>query len=327
MSYLLLPFVEIEVRLGTQTQSKFDSCVDKRYFNDILENLNKGKWNNIVLIDTVEYVKDQLKLIVNSGKELLRSNIKSLPKYSTFKVVKNNGKRIINCNDDDLVTKEDKLSISIITQENNGIPKEIKTGISTIEKKIEDGFTLELTNFYENESQKVRDFTEMLLSLTNSMRQINNVYNLVSTDLEGYEGEIENNLPNGYGKRFRNRKFTYDDTLFDTCNIYEGFWKDGYFNGCGKLTYFNKDNEIESYYDCNFNMGQKEGYGIYFNLEKGTLEGNFKDDMIIGLAKMTYVNGDIYEGGWDFECRQGSGKMTCADGTIYEGEWVDDKKV
>ena len=34
--YLLLPFVEIEIRLGTQTQSKFDSCVDKCYFNDIL---------------------------------------------------------------------------------------------------------------------------------------------------------------------------------------------------------------------------------------------------------------------------------------------------
>lgn len=80
MSYLLLPFVEIEVRLGTQTQSKFDSCVDKRYFNDILENLSKGTWNNIILTDTVEYVKDQLKLIIENNKELLRSKENILTK-------------------------------------------------------------------------------------------------------------------------------------------------------------------------------------------------------------------------------------------------------
>ena len=72
MSYLTLPFVEIEIRLGTQTQSKFDSCVDKCYFNDILKNLNKGTWNNIILIDTIEFVKDQLKLIVENNKEFLR---------------------------------------------------------------------------------------------------------------------------------------------------------------------------------------------------------------------------------------------------------------
>ena len=80
MSYLTLPFVEIEVRLGTQTQSKFDSCVDKRYFNEILESLNKGTWNSIILTDTVEYVKDQLKLIVNGAKEILRSKENVLTK-------------------------------------------------------------------------------------------------------------------------------------------------------------------------------------------------------------------------------------------------------
>ena len=80
MSYLTLPFVEIEVRLGTQTQSKFDSCVDKKYFNEILESLNKGTWNSIILTDTVEYVKDQLKLIVNGAKEILRSKENVLTK-------------------------------------------------------------------------------------------------------------------------------------------------------------------------------------------------------------------------------------------------------
>ena len=80
MSYLTLPFVEIEVRLGTQTQTKFDSCVDKRYFNEILESLNKGTWNSIILTDTVEYVKDQLKLIVNGAKEILRSKENVLTK-------------------------------------------------------------------------------------------------------------------------------------------------------------------------------------------------------------------------------------------------------
>ena len=36
--YLLLPFVEIEIRLGTLSKS-FDSSVDKKYFNQIKKDL------------------------------------------------------------------------------------------------------------------------------------------------------------------------------------------------------------------------------------------------------------------------------------------------
>ena len=40
--YLLLPFVEIEIRLGTLSKT-FDNNVDKKYFNQIKENLNLNK--------------------------------------------------------------------------------------------------------------------------------------------------------------------------------------------------------------------------------------------------------------------------------------------
>ena len=73
MSYLTLPFVEIEIRLGTQTANKFDSCIDHKYFKKILEDLNKDdKWKNIETKDTIEYVKDQLKLITEKNNEILR---------------------------------------------------------------------------------------------------------------------------------------------------------------------------------------------------------------------------------------------------------------
>lgn len=39
-SYLRIPFVEIEVRLGTFTGNKFDSSVDRKYFEYILFELN-----------------------------------------------------------------------------------------------------------------------------------------------------------------------------------------------------------------------------------------------------------------------------------------------
>ena len=43
-SYLVLPFVEIEIRLGTLKKNKFDSSVDKSYFEKIREKLETNLW-------------------------------------------------------------------------------------------------------------------------------------------------------------------------------------------------------------------------------------------------------------------------------------------
>jgi hypothetical protein len=65
MNYLLLPFVEFEIRLGTIGKHSFDSSVDKKYFEKIKSVLETGQWESIVNKNTTEYVKDQYKCIDN----------------------------------------------------------------------------------------------------------------------------------------------------------------------------------------------------------------------------------------------------------------------
>jgi hypothetical protein len=71
--YLLLPFVEIEIRLGTMGKT-FDSCIDKKYFHQIMSNLEQGIWVNIENINTIEHINQNLKLI-NNSKVILKENV------------------------------------------------------------------------------------------------------------------------------------------------------------------------------------------------------------------------------------------------------------
>ena len=73
--FVLLPFVEIEVRLGTQTDKKFDSSVDKRYFEKIQTQLSTGEWKSVEFCDTVEYIKDSIKVISPSNKVIMKENV------------------------------------------------------------------------------------------------------------------------------------------------------------------------------------------------------------------------------------------------------------
>jgi hypothetical protein len=55
--YMVMPFVEIEIRLGTILRERFDSSVDKKYFEKIRETLEQSSWKSIVNVNTVEYIK------------------------------------------------------------------------------------------------------------------------------------------------------------------------------------------------------------------------------------------------------------------------------
>ena len=72
-SLLLLPFVEIEIRLGTMGKT-FDSCIDKKYFQQISNKLEQGNWINVENINTNEYINNNLKLI-NSDKVIMKENV------------------------------------------------------------------------------------------------------------------------------------------------------------------------------------------------------------------------------------------------------------
>jgi hypothetical protein len=74
MSYpfLVLPFAEIEIRLGTLMKNKFDSSVDRKYFEKIKEFLESGTWENVINKNTVEYIQSDknvnTKLITDTTK-------------------------------------------------------------------------------------------------------------------------------------------------------------------------------------------------------------------------------------------------------------------
>ena len=83
--FLLLPFVEIEIRLGTNNGKKFDNSVDKKYFEKIKNELMTGDWVEIKTIESVEYIKDSIKLIKmgNTAKVIMKENV--LTKTYTLK--------------------------------------------------------------------------------------------------------------------------------------------------------------------------------------------------------------------------------------------------
>jgi hypothetical protein len=48
-----------------------------------------------------------------------------------------------------------------------------------------------------------------------------------------------------------------------------------------------------------------------------------------GHGKMTFANGDVYEGDWVYNgsssVKQGKGKQTYANGSVYEGDYINSK--
>lgn len=76
MEYLVLPFIEIEIRLGTILSNKFDSCIDKKYFELINKSLNGGKWVSITKKNSMEYLSSKPNLrLINNTSLILKENI------------------------------------------------------------------------------------------------------------------------------------------------------------------------------------------------------------------------------------------------------------
>jgi len=75
--FLVLPFVEIEIRLGTQNGNKFDSSVDRVYFEKIKNQLSNGEWKEIKNIESIEHIKDSIKLITikDNTKVIMKENV------------------------------------------------------------------------------------------------------------------------------------------------------------------------------------------------------------------------------------------------------------
>lgn len=141
----------------------------------------------------------------------------------------------------------------------------------------------------------------------------NNLYKGTESFLNGdvYEGAFKNGKFEGKGKLIRRNG-----------DVYEGDFKDGELTGIGKMTYING-----RMYEGQWKDGKFNGIGKLTSAMGNIYVGTFKEDVIIGEGKLTTKYGDIYEGGdiyyeGDIEMSKPI-KITFANGNIYEGDVKD----
>jgi len=135
-----------------------------------------------------------------------------------------------------------------------------------------------------------------------------------------YEGEFKNNLKDGNGK------FIFPNGL-----IYEGEFKnnknEGYlkaYDKCGNIVFDGTINE----------KGEATGFIMQKEKSEYEYEGYVVNNLKEGKGKLTFANGNVYEGEFRDDMRHGKGTLYCKeiydDGEvyeeIYEGYWENDMK-
>ena len=152
-----------------------------------------------------------------------------------------------------------------------------------------------------------------------------------------YEGDFLDGMFSGYGV------FTYANG-----EKYVGEFRDNKFHGNGRYIYADgskyegvyeygqlkeesecDDDSVrfpEGIYKGKLSRGIREGKGTMI-FEDGTVfEAYFRQDKPLENCRITYANGDVYEGANCDYKRHGLGKLTYADGTVYDGVFRDDMR-
>ena len=174
-----------------------------------------------------------------------------------------------------------------------------------------------------------------------------------------YVGELKDGLPEGRG-RSSDEHNVYDGEFkagnkeghgtmrYADGTVYEGAWVDGHFEGHGKMRYANG-----FFYEGTFKGSMKDGRGTMRYPDGGSYEGEWLKDTFNGQGrlemgqwagtgatstileglfvannlergKVTFANGDVYEGAWRNNGPHGEGRFTSADGSVQEeGTFVD----
>jgi len=127
-----------------------------------------------------------------------------------------------------------------------------------------------------------------------------------------YEGLVNSNKqPHGIGAMY----YTNGDR-------YTGEWRSGEKDGYGTYEYDNGD-RYEGQYDS---VGRKYGQGTYYYKGGNKYIGEWRvPDYRHGQGIYIWANGTKYVGEFDFSKIQGYGKMTYSNGQVYEGQFADGK--
>ena len=122
-----------------------------------------------------------------------------------------------------------------------------------------------------------------------------------------YEGEIKNNLHNGFGKL----------TQLDG-EVFIGQWKEGKI--CGKGVRYHRNGDVY----CGFYVNSiRDGLGKYVFSNGDSYEGQWKNGKANGKGFFKFKNGDIYEGNFQDNNFCGQGCLRKKTGDIYIGEFKD----
>lgn len=124
------------------------------------------------------------------------------------------------------------------------------------------------------------------------------------TNGDEYEGEIENDTPNGQGK-----------ITWSNGDTYEGAWKNGFLHGKGRYTW-----EDGHYYQGEFKEGLKHGLGTLLTWDTFFSYPGFDD-----FDSASHIE---YEGEWKNDKKHGLFKITFHTGNLVcTEEYRDDIKV
>lgn len=145
-----------------------------------------------------------------------------------------------------------------------------------------------------------------------------NAYHIKSSvKIEGdgyiYEGEAENGVPSGEGKK------TYTDPSLGLISE-EGTFKNGALWGHARRLW--SDHDI---WEGEFENDNMNGRGRMTTHDGVIYEGNFVNDTLNGYGKIVYASSEIYEGDFVMGNRHGEGALTLASGVVLEGRWENDR--
>ena len=122
-----------------------------------------------------------------------------------------------------------------------------------------------------------------------------------------YDGQIGNNLPNGFGV-----------LKLDNGIIYEGDWLNGKYHGKGELILGSGKYKGDKYIG-DFINGFKDGVGTYFHKNGSKYKGQWKKDKFHGTGIYIWIDGGRYEGEFKMGLKHGKGKE------LLSGKWKGDK--
>lgn len=131
-----------------------------------------------------------------------------------------------------------------------------------------------------------------------------------------YEGDFEDNLPNGFGVFARDTSSRWK--IFT--RSYRGETKNGEKKNMGTLHH--RDG---SYYVGMWEHGKQENYGLRWYTDGSFYAGHFSKGVCHGSGMFVRTDGNRYEGEWKDGMKHGKGIFFHLDkGQMQEGVWVKD---